>query len=216
MRNHLARLTLLLALLLSAVGCKSTYYSAWEKLGYHKRDILTERVTEARDGQAAAQKQFTSALDQFKSVVNVDGGALEAKYTKLKGELDRSEAAAAAVRKRIASVDTVANDLFKEWTAELAQYNDPKLRAASEQQLGKTREQFAQLMGAMKKAEGKMEPVLVAFRDQVLFLKHNLNAKAVAGLKGTAASLETDVSGLVREMQKSIDEANEFLANMKD
>ena len=53
-------------------GCATAYYSAWEKVGYHKRDILEERVEEARDAQADAQVEFKDALEQFGSVVEQD------------------------------------------------------------------------------------------------------------------------------------------------
>ena len=39
-----------------------------------------------------------------------------------------------------------------------------------------TRARYDQMIGAMKRAEGKLEPALQPLRDQVLFLKHNLNA----------------------------------------
>ncbi len=195
-------------------GCQSAYYGTMEAFGVHKRDILVDRVEEARDGQSDAKEQFQSALDQFMAVVDVDGGDLEAKYNKLKKELDRSESAAKSVRDRIDSVESVGTALFKEWEGELEQYTNAELRSSSERQLRETRRQFDQLVGAMNKAEAKMEPVLAAFRDHVLFLKHNLNARAIASLEGEVATLESDVATLVAEMQASIDEADAFISSM--
>lgn len=53
-----------------------------------------------------------------------------------------------------------------------------------------------------------------AFYDQVLFLKHNLNARAIASLKGNVASIESDIAVLIREMEASIREANRFIDAM--
>jgi len=206
-------LSLTLAALLLP-GCQSAYYGTMEAFGVHKRDILVDRVEEARDDQTEAKEQFQSALDQFMAVVDVEGGDLETKYTKLKRELDRSESAADAVRERIDSVESVGEALFEEWERELDQYTNPDLRDSSERQLRQTRRQFDQLVGAMNKAEAKMEPVLAAFRDHVLFLKHNLNARAIASLEGEVATLESDVARLVAEMQASIDEADAFISTM--
>jgi len=206
-------LTLCLAALLLP-ACQSAYYGTMEAFGIHKRDILVDRVEEARDDQTDAKEQFQSALDQFMAVVDVDGGDLEAKYNKLNRELERSEAAADAVRERIDSVESVGEALFKEWEAELEQYTNAELRASSERQMRETRRQFDQLLGAMNKAEAKMEPVLAAFRDHVLFLKHNLNARAIASLEGEVTTLESDVAQLVAEMQASIDEADAFISTM--
>ncbi len=72
------------------------------------------------------------------------------------------------------------------------------------------------MIRAMRRAESKMDPVLSAFNDQVLFLKHNLNAKAVASLKGELASVETDIAALIREMESSIAEANEFIKTVDE
>ena len=196
-------------------GCKTAYYGAWEKLGWEKRDILVERVKDARDDQNAAKQQFQTTLERFKAVTGFEGGALEAKYKKLEGDYDSCVSRAGLVTKRIASVETVAADLFKEWKAELAQYSSDELRLASERKLRETEARYDQLIGAMKKAEAKMKPVLAKFHDQVLFLKHNLNAQAIASLQTTSAGIEAEVGQLIKEMDASIDEANTFIAQMK-
>ena len=197
------------------MGCQGTYYNMWEKLGYHKRDILVERVGKARDGQQAAKEQFQTTLERFKTVTNFSGGNLEAKYNDLSAEYDRCEARASAVSGEIGSVDEVAQALFKEWQGELEQYSSPELKAKSAEELRATQARYAHLLAAMRAAEGKMKPVLAAFHDQVLFLKHNLNAQAIASLEGTKVNLQGDVDRLIADMQKSIDESNRFISTMK-
>lgn len=201
-------------LLVTLAGCASAGIAIREKLGYAKREQLVDRVQEARDGQEAAKVQFESALAEFLAVTKVSGGELEAQYSKLKREYDRSETRAGEVRSRITSVERVAAALFKEWEAELSQYESASLRSASEQQLRDTRREYDQLIGVMNAAAGRMDPVLRAFKDQVLFLKHNLNARAIASLQGTTAQIQTDVAGLIREMEASIAEANAFIDRM--
>ncbi len=201
-------------LLVTLPGCASTGIAIREKFGYAKREQLVDRVQEARDGQEAAKVQFESALAEFLAVTKVSGGELEAQYNKLKREYDRSETRAGDVRSRITSVERVAAALFKEWEAELSQYESASLRSTSEQQLRDTRREYDQLIGVMNAAAGRMDPVLRAFKDQVLFLKHNLNARAIASLQGTTAQIQTDVAGLIREMEASIAEANSFIDRM--
>jgi hypothetical protein len=198
----------------AGVGCDSAYYKTMEAFGKHKRDLLVSRVADARDAQTEAKEQFASALERFNAVVNQDGGKLQDKYDTLQADLDRSESKAAAVHKRIADVEDVAGDLFDEWKAELKKYSNDSLRRASEKKLEETRGRYELLIAAMKQAEARIEPVLVVFRDRVLFLKHNLNAQAVASLKGELANVEADVSGLITAMETSIAEANAFLAKM--
>lgn len=211
----MTRLFILALLATTMIGCESTYYATWEKLGYEKRDILSERVEETRDDQEEASEQFADALEQFQSVVKVDGGELETKYKKLKAELEDSEDIAEDVRNRIASVEDVAADLFEEWEQELESYSDANLKRASAEQLRDTKQRYRKLLSAMQNAESKMEPVLSVFRDQVLFLKHNLNARAIASLQNTVVELESDVAALIADMNKSIAEADEFIKSIQ-
>ena len=198
-----------------SAGCQAAYYGTMEKLGVHKRDIMVDRVEEARDSQHEAKEQFASALDEFRSVVDVQADDLEATYDRLNGQLKRSESRADTVRTRVKKVESVSKALFKEWEQELDEYTNPSLKEASVRQLDETRQSYDVLMGAMKRAEAKMEPVLVAFRDQVLFLKHNLNAQAIASLKGELTSLEGDIASLIRDMEASISEADAFIETMQ-
>jgi hypothetical protein len=215
-RDEMKKATILSAILLFAAGCQSVYYGTMEKFGKYKRDILVDRVKNARDAQQETKEQFTSALDKFKSVVNVPGGQLQEKYDLLKSELDKSEAKASDVKKRISDVEDVASALFDEWTKELDQYKNTELRAESKKKLDQTRAKYTLLIDAMKKAETKIEPVLSAFRDQVLFLKHNLNAQAVASLQSEVTTMEADISKLITEMEKSIAEADSFIKTMQE
>ena len=208
-------LGIMMCLVVGGGGCKSAYYGAWDKMGWAKRDILVDRVKDAKEDQEAAKKQFQSALEQFKAVTNFEGGDLEAKYKKLNKEYEASESRAADVRKRIASVDSVAQDLFKEWQKELAEYDNAELKRSSEEKLRETRTRYDQMYGAMKNAEGKMEPVLKTFKTQVLYLKHNLNAAAISSLQTQVAGIQGDVDRLIKEMEASINEANSFIAQMK-
>ena len=66
----------------------------------------------------------------------------------------------------------------------------------------------------MKRAEKKLDPVLAAFHDRVLFLKHNLNARAIASLKAERAKIQTDINILVADMNRSIAEADRFIKEM--
>jgi hypothetical protein len=217
---HTPRAAVLSSLVLACLsaagpgGCASTSIALKEQLGYAKRDQLVDGVQKARDAQEEAKEQFASALEEFIAVTKVDTGELEPTYKRLSAELKTSEDRAEKVHDRVRSVERVADALFREWEKELAAYSSDSLRASSRQQLEATRDQYGTLLTAMKKAEGKMEPVLTAFSDQVLFLKHNLNARAIASLEGTVGELEKEIGALIRDMEASIAEANAFIDSM--
>lgn len=199
----------------SLVGCQSAYYATMEKFGIEKRDILVDRVEEARDAQQDTKEQFTDALEQFSSIVNYEGGELEKLYDRLKAKFESSEQAADAVRDNIRQIEDVASDLFKEWDAEIEQFTSESLKSKSREQRAQTEASYLQLIRKMKAAEATMYPVLDLFRDQVLFLKHNLNARAIAALDTETAAIEAEVRKLIEEMNASIAEADAFISSMK-
>jgi ElaB/YqjD/DUF883 family membrane-anchored ribosome-binding protein len=196
------------------LSCQTAYYETMEQFGYHKRDLLVRDVEKARDAQQEAKEQFKSALDRFTKTLDIQGGELQEKYEALNKEYERSEDKANSVRKRVASVEDVSEALFTEWNAELKEYSSSTLRKKSQEQLTQTRAQYAQLIKAMKRAEAKMDPVLAKFKDQVLFLKHNLNAQAIASLKGELVSVEGNINSLIKDLNASIQEADSFIAAM--
>ena len=209
-----AMLAVLAGMAVLLLGCQTAYYGAMEKLGIEKRDILVDRVEDARGAQQDAKQQFEDALEQFIAVTDFQGGELETQYRKLKAEFEASEAQADNVRGRVADVERVAKDLFAEWDKELRQFSNQEMRRTSERQLTDTRRRYAVLIDKMQRAESKLDPVLNAFRDRVLFLKHNLNAQAIASLRSDRAEIESDIASLVADMNKSIAEADAFIERM--
>ncbi|MCB9840408.1 MAG: DUF2959 domain-containing protein [Phycisphaeraceae bacterium] len=214
MRHPLSLCIACLALSAGLAACASTGIAINEAFGYAKREQLVDRVQDAKAGQEAAREQFADALEEFMALTGARGGDLERIYRRLDNQLDRCESRASTVRSRIDSVESVASALFREWERELDQYESQSLRAASEAQLIDTRAQYQSLLAAMQRAEGTMEPVLQAFRDQVLFLKHNLNARAVASLQNEVIAIEGEVQNLIAEMNASIAEATAFIDSM--
>lgn len=205
---------LTVALLLMLAGCQSAYYAAWEKLGVEKRDILVDRVEDARESQEDAQEQFASALEQFSALINFDGGELQDVYEQLNDEYESSSAAADAVTARIDSVESVAEALFDEWNTELDSYTNANLRRDSERQLKQTQRRYAQLVRSMRNAEQTMQPVLASLKDNVLYLKHNLNASAIGALQGELTTIRNDVNRLIKEMNAAIAQSDEFIKSI--
>ncbi|MEE9391916.1 MAG: DUF2959 domain-containing protein [Planctomycetota bacterium] len=209
------QLSLVLMLLIAATSaCSSVYYGTMEKLGIDKRDILVDRVEEARSQQEDARDQFRSTLDAFRDLNDFDGGELEDRYDRLKSGYEDSVDEAESVSDRINSIEKVAHDLFFEWEAETAEISDPGLRSESAQLRRDTQSRYDGMLTAMRRAESKMPPVLTKFHDQVLFLKHNLNARAISSLQSQMISVRSDVDALIVEMEKSIAEADAFLAEL--
>lgn len=206
----------LTVVLTTAVGCSSVQYSALEKVGIHKRDILVDNVEEARDSQAETREQLVTAYEELSTLIGFDGGELEAQYKRLSREVERSQDSIDELDGHLADIDRVSEDLFEEWEAELGQYNSAALRADQARKLKLSRKQFATMRDRMQTARERVDPVMAVLNDNVLYLKHSLNAKALDALKGQASSLEGQVDALIRDMQVAIDEADAFIANMRE
>lgn len=192
-------------------GCQSAYYGAMEKVGYHKRDIMVDRVKDAKKSQQDAQKEFSSALEEMQALLNYSDGNLEKAYSRAKDEYESAQSAADNVSNRINKVEDVAEALFDEWQNEISEISKANLRRNSETKLKETRRAYEQLIKSMRRAESKMPPILTAMKDNMLYLKHNLNAQAIGAIKSEFASLQTDISALIKEMNTSINESSKFI-----
>ncbi|MBT3411880.1 MAG: DUF2959 domain-containing protein [Halieaceae bacterium] len=209
------RAILVIPLVLLITACQSAYYEAAEQVGYHKRDILVDRVESSRDAQQDAEEQFQDALEQLSELTDFDGGDLEDIYEEVADEYESSLEAAEEVTEQINAVEHVAKSLFAEWEEEINQYSNARLKSESQAKLRETRSRYNGMMTAMRKSEAKMDPVLRAMNDNVLYLKHNLNAKAVASLQVEFSRIEQDIEVLIVEMRKSIASSDAFIASMK-
>lgn len=193
------------------IGCQSAYYAMWEKMGKEKRHLLQDQVEKSRSDQEKASEAFKDALTRLKEMYDFQGGDLEKMYNRLSDDYDNCRDRAAIIDERIDKIQNIARDLFAEWRQEIEQIHNPTFRSQSTQKLKATQSRFAKMESALIAARRRMTPVLGNLKDYVLFLKHNLNAQAIGSLKGEAASIETDVGRLIRDIQRSIQEADVFL-----
>ena len=205
--------TLLTTVLL--LGCQTTYYAMWEKMGKEKRHLLRDQVENSRNDQQKASEAFKDALTRLKEIYGLEGGDLENMYNRLSDDYENCQERAEIIDDRIAKIQRIASDLFAEWRQEIDQIQNPKFRSQSARKLKATQSRFANLESTLLIARRRMNPVLANLKDYVLYLKHNLNAQAIGSLKGEAASIETDVDRLVRDIQRSIKEADAFLKDFE-
>jgi hypothetical protein len=201
-------------MLVSLVGCTSSYYKAMKTLGKEKRDILVSRVKDSKKDQQQAKEQIKTTMESFQALTGFQGGQLEKNYKKLNSEYEKAADSAQKLHNRIDSIDQVSGDLFKEWQKEIDGMQDKKLKTQSSAMLRQSRLSEAGYVKAMRQTEARMTPVITAFRDQVTFLKHNLNARAIGSLKGTSAKMSTDVDVLMISLDGSMAQADALIASL--
>lgn len=214
MRDRCAVGCLLVAVVFA--GCRSAYYTMWETIGREKRDLLKANVTKAREEQQEAGEEFKDALTRLQELYQFDGGELEERYEDFAATYEDCESRAEKVRDRIEKIRRVAQDLFDEWQEEIQEISNANLQRLSREKLEKTRDRYDSLYRTLRDAEQRMTPVLTQLRDQVLYLKHNLNAQAIGGLQEEVTNIETDIRGLIEDLNRSIAEADAFIQTLPE
>jgi predicted secreted protein len=202
------------AMVISLAGCTSTYYKTMKTFGKEKRDILVSRVKDSKKDQQQAKEQIKTTMESFQALTGFKGGVLEKSYKKLNGEYEKAADSAQKLHNRIDSIDQVSGDLFKEWQKEIDGMENKKLKTQSAGMLRQSRLSEAGYIKSMRQTEARMTPVITAFQDQVTFLKHNLNARAIGSLKGTSAKMSTDVDVLMVSLNGSMAQADALIASL--
>ncbi|HBC55595.1 MAG TPA: DUF2959 domain-containing protein [Gammaproteobacteria bacterium] len=213
-RSTISAFVYLAFLIVSLSGCQTLYLESLEQLGIEKREVLHTRVEKVKQSQTVAKEQFSDSLTNFKQLVAFDGGKLEKTYRRLDKSYQKTEARALEVSERIEAMDNVAKLLFEEWQTELSQYQNNELKEKSEVLLRQTENNYKTMLKSMWAAEAKMQPVLTSMHDQVLYLKHNLNAQALGQINVEVANIEKEVANLIQEMNKSIQSADKFIQSL--
>ena len=201
--------------LLLITGCTSIYNATMEGVfGYEKRELFKKSVTALQSEQKDAQKEFKDALTRLKELYGFHGGELESVYEKVKSSYERCDGEAKAVHTRIENMEDLAKSMFSEWEKEIQQYTNPNLAATSRDQLRLTKDRYAQLSRTVREAESAMQPVLGQLKDNVLFLKHNLNASAIGSLQGEASGIQKQIEQLLTQMNTAIAASDSFIKTL--
>lgn len=195
---------------------RMAYFNARESIGDPKRAMVVQQVEQACASLQETRDEFQDALGQLKALASIGETSLDHRYHLLNRQYQFCRAKSENVSSKIRAIETVSEALFLEWEKELNEYSNRTLRNSSKQQLKVARQNYARLIKAMQGAEKKIQPVLAAFKDQVLHLKHNLNARAIAALQHEFIEIGIDISQLIHAMERTIAEANQFVSVLVD
>jgi predicted nucleic acid-binding Zn-ribbon protein len=190
------------------------YYSVWETLGREKRDLLKSNVESARDEQKEVQEKFSDALANIKRTYNVRGDKLESVYRQMKTDYEDARDRSDDLSKRIKRIERLGKDLFDEWSREVEKISNQAYRRSSQEKLRATKQRFSGLVASLHAAEKRIAPVLKKLEDQVLFVKHNLNAASMGVFKAEADAIEKDINGLQMEITKSVMASESFVKSL--
>ena len=88
-------------------------------------------------------------------------------------------------------------------------------RRVSASNLAQTKNRYGKIYQKMQESHQRVIPVLQVLQDNTLYLKHNLNARAVASLSSEVLVIEGKVKTLIAQMEASIDESKAFIDSMQ-
>lgn len=208
-------LLIMFTLATAVSSCSTIYYSFWETFGTEKRELLRDNIKKSNDLQEETQTELKSALDRVRSEYKFDEGELESTYDKLASDYDRITRRSESLTARIDKVEEIATDLFAEWKTEAGEISNKKYKRESLKKRDQTIAKFDVLLKSMRKVEASLKPFLVTFNDQVLFLKHNLNAKSLGAFRSEFNSIEKELNQLSQSIKKSSKEAEDFISELK-
>jgi Protein of unknown function (DUF2959) len=203
---------LLCAALLS--GCRSDYSPSFEAFSRNKLAVIGRNMETTRDAQTKASEKVTEAVATIQRDTWTGADPIEAYNVARRAEAGCDTRVREAHR-RLTTLEASANDFFRKWAVENTEYEDPKLKESSRQNLSKVKTQFDQALAAMKKADGVTQPALDALQDQVLFLKHHRNFPTVPERPLNSSNPAGPAQILAKLTEEAAAKATEFAASVK-
>lgn len=195
-------------------GCATVYYDVWEALGQEKRDLLRSNILKTKKDHHKVEDQFEDTLAKVRATYKLKNPKLESLYDTFKEDYQLSKSKAEQLSRRIETVNNIAQDLFSEWKTESSKIKNDTYRKDSVKKRQLSMVRFGAMMKSMREVEKSLGPVLTKLNDQVLYLKHNLNASSIGAFKGELNSVETEIKNLIAEIQQSNKQADKFIAQL--
>jgi tetratricopeptide (TPR) repeat protein len=206
-KMHGVAASVILVGLIFLTGCGGAYKAS----GQYKRDLLLDRIEKARQSHEQAKKQFEVVLANYSNIIDANAGDIRGEYNKLNRECKRARKITKDINRSVQDVQDVGKPLFRSWEDELSEYKNEDIRRTSEEQLEIARSNYLKLVHTMKSSESIISTVLTSLNDQVLFMSHNLNTKALSLFGKEVTSLKGKVDELVKHMQNAIKDAETFV-----
>lgn len=195
-------------------SCTTIYYNFWETFGQEKRDLLRSNIVKTQEAQDEVQNEFKDTLERVRSEYSFDGGSLEKTYDQLNADYEDAQQRVEHLSSRINKVEDIAGDLFAEWKEEAGQISNRSYQRDSLRKRRQAMKKFERMLTAMRRVEKTTDPVLTKLKDQVLYLKHNLNARALGSFKLEFQKIERELTALNSEIHRSTEVASEFIGTL--
>lgn len=195
-------------------SCSTIYYNFWETLGREKRDLLKSEMLSADSSHTEVKEELEDSLHRIRSEYDFKEGSLEKTYDSLSADYEDISSRSNELSDNIDKSEDIANDLFSEWRKEALSLNKRKYRKDSLTKLKKTKISFNDTLSSMRHVEKNMRKILKQYKDQVTYIKHNLNAKVIGSLQLEMKSISSEMEKLIVQIDRSKSKAKKFISKL--
>jgi cell division septum initiation protein DivIVA len=172
--------------------------------GFRQTDRLMSRAENSARAIEDTKGELQRTLEAYNSMF--DGSAKNprrAYQISLRG-VERSEKRVGDIQKRLNEMQIEADKYFADWTTSLDAIINQDLRRRSEARRDETRAGYDNIHQAALKAVAEYETFIGNFRDQLMFLGHDLNPSSISSLKEDAGKLNGEAAQLFSEADGSL------------
>lgn len=175
-------------------------------IGVQQVDGLVGQVERVHLDAELGRERVQDAVAALRVIVRREfTGEVAEAYAAFVESIERSEAQANSLRRAVAPMHGRAREVHDAWTADLASFTSPTMRARSEQRRDLAAERYVAVSLAIQPALDGLDQFNRVLRDHALFLSYDLNASSVAELepeldvlRGHAVLLDERVDALLR------------------
>lgn len=195
-------------------SCSSVYYNFWETFGKEKRDLLKSKMISADSSHSEVNEELKDSLARIRSEYKFKEGNLEKTYDSLSEDYEDISEKSDLLSNNINKAEDIANDLFAEWNEEALSLNKRNYRNDSLAKLKRTKSSFRDTLSSMRIVEKKMKRLLMQYKDQVTYIKHNLNAKIIGNLQLEMGSISSEMEKLITQINESKSKTKKFISKL--
>lgn len=178
-------------------------------------DKLVSKAQQLNSSIRATNLQVKKTLESYNYIIQGKAQDPRAEYKKLVKDLDKSVKARENVRFSAEEMDKAATKYFESWEASQSGYNDPDMKAKSEERLAKTRESYARIFEVGGKAGEDFDTFIAKMDDQIRFLGQDLNPTAIADLTDEAAALNEQADTLFKSISETLKTSTDYTTALK-
>ncbi len=198
------------SLFLFTTSCEPRSYRIWEFLGWEKREILSSEVENVGENQKEIKEDFQSIYERIKTEYDYERDEIDDLYDQLKSDYEKAKNKADRIKASSKKIRQIAKALFAEWEEEAMAISNKNYRKDSLVKLRQAQARFKHLSASLHRSESQLDRVLVQLNDQVLYLKHNLNAKSLALFESEIKLVKNEIDELIKAIEKTIQYSQTF------